>query len=1029
MLRRWLILVVALAALCGSLAAWSATTAERDFHLRGWVDPTVDSRLPYRLPRLGVNADLRLYNDPAAELARMAQGGVHWVRQRASWGEIEPQPGVYDWTAWDRIAEAFAAHPDIEWVAVLVESPSWSRSSDTPTAPPDDPAQFAAFAAAFAARYGAMVDFYQVWDEPNLADAWGLREPRPADYLALLSAAYTAIKAGDSSAAVIAAALAPTTEDNSRNISDLVFLRDLYALGAADVMDAAAAKPYGFSLPPDDRTVDPAVLNFSRLIALREIMLEYNDGHSALWASEWGWNALPPEWDGSPSIWGQVSADQRVAYTLSALDRAEREWAWLGGMILESWQPNAQTDDPRWGFALIDAQNASTPLWEALIARPQQTTASNGLYFPTTSFARYSGVWTFGQLGADIGWINDSRLAFDFTGTDAALLLRRDNYLAFLYPTIDGHPPNALPRDPNGNAFITLRSADQTPRLDLIPVARDLPPGARTLDVVADRGWDRWALAGFAVSSGDLAAPYDRQIAVAAITAAVSLLAAAAAALQIDWRAVGRLRVLWDRLNDAAQFSISVMTSLALMIGLLLTWRSETPSIFTREPIQLGLALLTAGIIYLQPHIVVVIAALLALFWIVYNRPDFGLMLTLLFAPFFLFPVELYRFAFPMAELVLLLTVGALLLRGLAWWGRWRQSVTRFVPRLRLTALDLGVIAWVAVGALSLAWTEQRAPAITELRTLLIEPALFYVVLRLLPRDDRTDRRLIDALIAAGVLMALVGLLMYARGEGIITAEGGSERLAGVYGSPNNVGLFVGRCVPFALAFALLGVDRRRRIAAALALLPLTAALLLSQSAGALFIGVPAGIAAVLLLTYGRRALLPLAAIVGVVGVGMAVALQSARFERLLDFAQGTTFFRIRVWASAWQAVIERPLTGLGLDQFLYAFQGRFMMPDAWQEPNLSHPHNIILDVWTRLGLLGLIVLLWLQTAFWRVMIRAYRAARPTPHRFALVVGSMGCMINILAHGLVDNSLFVVDLALIFMLLIGMASRTLKNGA
>ena len=52
----------------------------------------------------------------------------------------------------------------------------------------------------------------------------------------------------------------------------------------------------------------------------------------------------------------------------------------------------------------------------------------------------------------------------------------------------------------------------------------------------------------------------------------------------------------------------------------------------------------------------------------------------------------------------------------------------------------------------------------------------------------------------------------------------------------------------------------------------------------------------------------------------------------------------------------DHPITGLGLDQFLYAYRGRYILPDAWQEPNLSHPHNILLDFWVRLGIFGVLL-------------------------------------------------------------------------
>ncbi|MBE2271344.1 MAG: hypothetical protein IAE80_24130, partial [Anaerolinea sp.] len=653
MRRDFLIALVALAALCGSLVAAGGTIRERDLRLRGYVDPTQTAELPFRVPRLGVNAELMLYDadELGAQFDLMEAAGVHWVRQFVPWDEIETAPGDYRWSVWDAIIGALNGR-DLELVAVLMNSPAWAQTSTTdttPTAPPDDPAVFARFAAAFAARYGQTINYYQIWDEPNLTAAWGSREPRAAEYAALLAAGYDAIHSADADATVIAAALAPTVENTLLNISDVLYLEDLYRLGAAAFMDAAAAKPYGFDLPPDDYTVDADVLNFSRIVLLREIMLKYEHGRAALWASNWGWNSLPADWTGAPSLWGSTS--DPVGYTLGALDRADREWAWLGGMILQHWQPDAAPDDPVWGFSLLTPEGDPTPLLSALTNRPPAAAAFNGQYTPANAYARYSGVWTFGELGADIGWINDSQLDFDFVGSSVALLVRQDDYLAFLYPTIDGQPANAAPRDPNGNAFINLKSGSLLPELNLVPVGRDLPFGSHTLHIVADRGWDRWALAGFAVSSGDLAAPYNRQIGVALVTALVSAVSAGIAFARLDWSPLTRrLAGVWRALGGVGQLAISVITSLALMVGMLLTWGDAVPALFRREPIQLGLAIVTAGVIYVQPHVILTVIACLVLFVIVYHRVDLGLLLVIVYAPFFLFPVELWRFAFPMSE-------------------------------------------------------------------------------------------------------------------------------------------------------------------------------------------------------------------------------------------------------------------------------------------------------------------------------------------------------------------------------------------
>lgn len=1035
MTRRHVLWFVALMAFVGAVVAALTTSEQRDFDLRGYVDPTRDDHLPLLADnaRLGVNAELAQYT-PAelrAQFEQMQAANLTYVRQFFNWDEVEPQSGTFDWATADTIVENIRDYPDLRLVAVLMNSPAWARDAAvTHAAPPDEVDDFARFAEAFAERYGAVVDYYQIWDEPNLTAAWGMLDPRPSQYAGLLQTAYEAIHRADDRALVIAAALAPTTETGPDNVSDWLYLRDLYALGAGAYFDAAAAKPYGFNLPSDDRRVQADLLNFSRMAALREIMVEHGDGAKPLWASSGGWNS----WADTPSIWGQVSTDQQVQYTLDALGRAEREWPWLGGMILHHWQPDAAPNDPFWGFSLLDSAGQPTPLLQALQQRPQPALAQNGLFRADNPYARYSGVWRFSELGADIGWVNNSQLDFVFSGQDIALLLRQDDYVAYLYPTIDGLPANAAPLDPAGNPYIILTSDTEEPNMALVPVARDLAQGEHNLHIVTDElvpddAVNRWALVGYAVSSGNLADPYNRQIVVAWVAAALAALAVVVTGREIKWRQVSAPTVgIWQRLGDVGQLAASVVTSIALMIGMLLTWHEAAPALFRREPVQIGLALLTAGVIYVNPGLLLTLPALGLLFFIIYHRLDLGLTLTVFFAPFFLFPVDLYTFAFPMSEILILVTGGAWLLRGTAQWGRIRQSANdRFPlanPLRHLTVLDWGVAAWVLLGILSLTWTAYRGEAITELRVMLIEPALFYLIARTTLLDRRAIVRLLDALLLAGLLVAIIGFWLYVQGEATITAEEGARRLASVYGSPNNVGLFLGRCLPFALALVLIRTDAVRRRFALVVVLATGLAILLSLSAGALFIGVPAGIAAVLLLVWGRRALLPLGGLTTAGAAGFALALQSARFARLLDFSSGTNFARIRVWQSAINAIRDYPVTGIGLDQFLYFFRGRYIMPDAWKEPNLSHPHNIILDFWLRLGMLGVVVLIWIQLAFWRTALHAYRFWRERDAlMFALVVGTMGSMVNLIAHGLIDNSVYVNDLAFVFVLLLVFVSN------
>lgn len=335
--------------------------------------------------------------------------------------------------------------------------------------------------------------------------------------------------------------------------------------------------------------------------------------------------------------------------------------------------------------------------------------------------------------------------------------------------------------------------------------------------------------------------------------------------------------------------------------------------------------------------------------------------------------------------------------------------------QLPLDLLDVSVLLLLFLGAISPLVALMPGVANREFRLVILEPALFYLVLR----DARLGRagllRLADALALAGVAAALAAFLSYG-GDGGVAAEG-VRRLRGLYGSPNNLALALGRIVPVVLALLIWGTSRARRWAYAAALLPIVAALFLTFSTGAWLVGVPVSLL-FLGLMQGRRAL---AVVVGLVIVAVLALLPFARTERVgrllrLDEAQ-TLEWRRLLWQSAVDMIRDHPWLGVGLDNFLYEYRETYIRSDALADRNLSHPHNIILDYWTRLGVFGIVALGMAQVGFWLSSLRLWRALSGDLR--ILTLGLMASMVNFLAHGLLDNSFFLVDLAFIFMLTVG----------
>ena len=156
-----------------------------------------------------------------------------------------------------------------------------------------------------------------------------------------------------------------------------------------------------------------------------------------------------------------------------------------------------------------------------------------------------------------------------------------------------------------------------------------------------------------------------------------------------------------------------------------------------------------------------------------------------------------------------------------------------------------------------------------------------------------------------------------------------------------------------------------------------------------------------------------LAAVPGMLGLVLFAGIE--RLQSHLDLEFGTTFFRLNLWQAALNMVRDHPILGIGLDNFLYRYREHYILPGGGYEPDLSHPHNWVFDFWLSLGLGGLVVTVLLLGVFFWVGLRLYWHQSDSRER-ALILGVLGSMAAFLAHGTVDNSFLLVDLAITFWL-------------
>jgi O-antigen ligase len=521
-----------------------------------------------------------------------------------------------------------------------------------------------------------------------------------------------------------------------------------------------------------------------------------------------------------------------------------------------------------------------------------------------------------------------------------------------------------------------------------------------TVEVVPGGAQGQWSLVDWRVGAAPVRTAYVWKL--AGLTAAALVLGTFAVreVRRLDWSSLGRMFLRWP---EWAQTAVTVGLTGLFWAAAALGWGRL--SSYSLVPV-LGLILS--------------LLVLLPLTFAFVLRLDLGLTLTACSAPFYLVPRAMFYRALALPEVLLVVCLVAWCVSRTVCRGVLGQRRSVNLTLRKPAGADCAVALLLAAALVSSAAAEDRVAGLFELRTIFFLPALGYALVRLARLDDEAKRRIVDGFVVGGMGVALVGLAQAALGRNLVVAEGGLRRLQSVYGSPNNVGLYLGRVWPLLAASAMWGTSRRQRLYA-LAVLPTTLALLLSFSRGALLLALPAAIVTMGWLARGRFRWLALALVLGI-ALAFIPLLRLPRFASLLHPGQGTTFFRLKLWRSSLQIVADHPLLGVGPGNFSSAYRTRYVLPAAWQEFNLEHPHNILLDHWTRLGLLGLLAGAAVQVAFWRTICRATK-------RDPLWLGLAGGMAAVLAHGLVDNSVFFPDLALVSALALAIvADQDLGDG-
>jgi hypothetical protein len=295
-------------------------------------------------------------------LANLKGIGITSIRIGADWAWVQyAGHTTYDWSQLDQqIAAVRAAGMTVD--LVITGCPPWAAVSGAAgrlSLQPADPAAYATFAAAVAARYAPQgVTDFEIWNEPNNVGFWQ-PAPNPAAYTALLRASYASIKAADPSAFVITGGLAPESNDGT-NINAVTFLSDMYADGARGSFDALGYHPYSYPALPNTYELWSGWSQMSQTPSSIEGVLSANgDASKPLWLTELGAPTSGPD--------GVGMAAQAQELTQAIADA--KATSWMGALYIYTYEDSGSdpTTNEDW-FGLLNADGSPKPAFAAVAA-------------------------------------------------------------------------------------------------------------------------------------------------------------------------------------------------------------------------------------------------------------------------------------------------------------------------------------------------------------------------------------------------------------------------------------------------------------------------------------------------------------------------------------------------------------------------------------------------------------------------------------------------------------------------------------
>jgi len=310
----------------------------------------------------------------------------------------------------------------------------------------------------------------------------------------------------------------------------------------------------------------------------------------------------------------------------------------------------------------------------------------------------------------------------------------------------------------------------------------------------------------------------------------------------------------------------------------------------------------------------------------------------------------------------------------------------------------------LAAGIIGVIIAPDKITALGILKAYIVEPILFFVVVRTSLKWYNDGETALKFLGFGALTVAGFAIYQHLTNSAIPIPWDVENRTTSFFPYPNAIGLFLGPIAVLALKFIGSSVARKYYFLAWFWIIVFgtsVTAMFFSQTEAA-WIAVPV---TALIFGFLNKRTRPLSTLLIIGGIVTVCLLPNFQDKILLrDYSGGV---RLKQWEETTAMLKDSWLFGAGLS----GYQTALAPYHTHEEIEIfQYPHNIVLNIWSELGLLGLVAFIaFLWTAVWSIK----KSWQQKSSQFWITAATTMTLVEMLIHGLVDVPFFKNDLAML----------------